>query len=174
MKRRSVLVTGLAAVAAPASARPAPCTARLQVGADFALMESGPGADRRRRARGTPVSVSANDGSGTRVAEQAAWRRAGLSPQAPWYRTAAAPDGLIAEARAVRAHALVERAAWTARGGSPLGILARGDAALVEPVHAMRSFRSPHPAGKLFLRWIAGPRGRAVVVARRDYRAGAA
>ena len=37
-----------------------------------------------------------------------------------------------------------------------------GDPAGVEPIHAMRSFRSPHPAARLFIGWIAGaprPRG---------------
>jgi hypothetical protein len=59
--------------------------------------------------------------------------------------------------------------------GSPkavhrFAILVEGDRGLTETVHAMRSFRSPHPAGKMFVAWIAGRRGRAVVAAQRGYR----
>jgi tungstate transport system substrate-binding protein len=34
----------------------------------------------------------------------------------------------------------------------------------------MRSFRVSHPAAKIFLDWIAGPKGRKVVAAQRGYR----
>jgi tungstate transport system substrate-binding protein len=37
-------------------------------------------------------------------------------------------------------------------------------------VHAMRSFRVNHPAGKIFVAWMAGPKGRAVVGGQRAYR----
>lgn len=117
------------------------------------------------------VFLSANDGSGAHIAEQSAWRSAGIAPQAPWYRVAAPNSGLIAQARAKSAFALVERGAWNSQGGAPLAILVQGDRQLVEEVHAMRSFRSPHPAGKIFIAWIAGARGRAVVAAQRGYRA---
>jgi tungstate transport system substrate-binding protein len=46
-----------------------------------------------------------------------------------------------------------------------------GDAQLAEQVHAMRSFRVNHPAGKIFVAWIAGPKGRRVTAAQRGYRA---
>jgi tungstate transport system substrate-binding protein len=42
---------------------------------------------------------------------------------------------------------------------------------LAEPVHAMRSFRVSHPAGKIFVAWIAGGRGSAVVAKHAGYRA---
>jgi tungstate transport system substrate-binding protein len=117
------------------------------------------------------VFLSANDGSGAYLAEQALWRLARLAPQPPWYRAAQKPAELIAEARATGACAVVERGAWIARGGRPLAILAAGDAVLAEQVHVMRSFRSPHPAGKLFVAWVAGARGRAVALHRPGYRA---
>ena len=120
------------------------------------------------------VFLSANDGSGAHIAEQALWRSAGLAPQAPWYRAARKPADILTEARAAGACAVVERGAWAARGGRPLAIIAAGDAVLVEQVHVMRSFRSPHPAGKLFVAWIAGGRGRAVALRRPGYRAPAA
>ena len=117
------------------------------------------------------IFLSAGDGSGCHLAEQAAWRAAGIAPAAPWYRPAAAGGPLVAQARAVGAYAIVERGAWLAAGGAPLALLVDGDPTLVERVQAMRSFRSPHPAGKIFLAWIGGGRGHAVVATHRCYRA---
>jgi tungstate transport system substrate-binding protein len=104
------------------------------------------------------------------VAEEAAWRAAQIAPQTPWYQPARAGRSVIAQAREKSAYAIVERGAWVAQGGAPLSILVEGDRTLSETIHAMRSFRSPHPAGKMFVAWIAGPRGRAVVAAHRGYR----
>ena len=47
----------------------------------------------------------------------------------------------------------------------------QGDPLLRESVHAMRGFRVNHPAGKIFVAWVAGPQGRRVVAAQRGYRA---
>jgi tungstate transport system substrate-binding protein len=120
---------------------------------------------------GKVTFLSAGDGSGTHVIEQALWRAAGIGPTPPWYATASRAPGLIAEARARGAYAVVERGAWAAQGGGPLAVLIDGDAALAETVHVMRAFRINHPAGKLFVAWIAGPKGRRVVAAQRAYRA---
>ena len=117
------------------------------------------------------VFLSAGDGSGTHIAEQAAWRAAGIGPVAPWYRPAQAGRPLVAQARAAGAFAIVERGAWLASGGSPLAVVVDSDPVFAERVHAMRSFRSPHPAGRIFLAWIGDARGRAVVAAHRGYRA---
>jgi tungstate transport system substrate-binding protein len=119
---------------------------------------------------GAVTFVSAADGSGTHAMEQALWRRAGLAPAAPWYVAADAASGLIAQARARGAYALVERGAWAAQGGAPLALLVEGDPALAEAVHVMRAFRINHPAGKLFVAWISGAKGRRVVAAHRAYR----
>jgi tungstate transport system substrate-binding protein len=116
------------------------------------------------------VFLSAGDGSGTHLAEQALWRAAGIEPLAPWYASAAATARFVARVRARGAYALVERGAWVAAGGAPLGVLVEGDPQLAESVHAMRSFRVTHPAGKIFVNWIAGGRGHAVVAAHRGYR----
>ena len=116
------------------------------------------------------VFLSAGDGSGTHVAEQALWRAAGIAPAAPWYVNAGGSSGFAAKVRSRSAYAVVERGAWVAHGGAPLAILVEGDRQLGEDVHAMRSFRSPHPAGRMFVAWIAGARGRAVVAAQRGYR----
>ena len=118
----------------------------------------------------TPYFLSAADGSGVHVAEQALWRAARIAPAAPWYAAAAPGSGLLAQARARPAYALVERGAWIAQGGSPLAVLVEGDPALAEAVHVMRSFRVSHPAGKIFVSWITGPKGRSVVAKSRGYR----
>ena len=132
---------------------------------------------RWRDAAGDPDAatfLSANDGSGAHVFEQSAWSSARIGPQAPWYARLDPGQSLIVQARARGAYAIVERGAWLAHGGAPLGVLVDGDAEAVEHVHTMRSFRSPHPAGKLFVSWIAGAHGRSVVGSQRGYRAPAA
>lgn len=128
----------------------------------------------REVAAGAPSSLvflSAGDGSGVHVAEQALWRAARIAPVAPWYVSAEGGRSFIAQARARGAYALVERGAWSALGGEPLSIVVEGDPSLAEAVHAMRSFRVAHPAGRMFVAWIAGGRGRAVVASHRGYRA---
>ena len=117
------------------------------------------------------VFLSAGDGSGTHVAEQALWRAAATAPAAPWYVNAAGSAGFVAKVRARAAYALVERGAWSVAGGAPLAVLANGDPLLAESVHAMRSFRATHPAGRIFIAWIGGGRGRAVVASHRGYSA---
>jgi tungstate transport system substrate-binding protein len=129
---------------------------------------------RLRDAAATPGALaflSAGDGSGTHLAEQALWRVAKVAPAAPWYRTAQAGTSLLAQARAAGAYAVVDRGVWDAQGGAPLAVLVDADPAMVVEVHAMRSFRVSHPAGKIFIAWIAGPKGRRVVAAHRGYRA---
>lgn len=119
---------------------------------------------------GSVQFLTAGDGSGTHAAEQALWRAARVAPAAPWYVQVPAAS-LLQQARQQGAYALVDRAVWALQGGKPLTILVEGDAALAAPVHAMRSFRVNHPAGKMFVAWISGPRGRQVVAALRHYRA---
>lgn len=115
--------------------------------------------------------LSAADGSGAHVAEQALWRKAGIAPAAPWYVTLAPGENLLVQVRARGAFAIVERAAWLARGGgAPLAVRVEGDPALAEQVHVMRSFRVNHPAGKIFVAWITSAKGRRVASAQRGYR----
>jgi tungstate transport system substrate-binding protein len=114
--------------------------------------------------------LSAGDGSGTHVVEQALWRAAHIDPAAPWYATADTKSPFAAQVRTRGAYAVVERGAWLAQGGPAQAILVESDPMLVESVHAMRAFRITHPAGKIFIAWIAGGRGRAVVAAHHGYR----
>ena len=89
---------------------------------------------------------------------------------APWYVSAERGPNFTAQVRARGAYALVERGAWSLHGGLPSAIHVEGDPLLVESVHAMRAFRVQHPAGRIFVAWIAGGRGRAVVAHHGGYR----
>jgi tungstate transport system substrate-binding protein len=127
----------------------------------------------RANAAADPSSVvflSPGDGSGVHLVEQALWRTALIEPVAPWYVAAEPGRSFTAQVRSRGAYAIVERGAWSALGGAPLVVLAEGDPSLVEPIHAMRSFRISHPAGKIFITWIAGGRGRSVVARQPGYR----
>ena len=134
------------------------------------------------------IFLSSADGSGLHLAEQALWRSAGVAPVPPWYASvdvvgntntntntnagsAGGAGSFVSQVRKRGAFALVERGDWLAAGGAPLVPIAPAAATMVEAVHAMRSFRVSHPAGKLFVAWIAGPRGRRVVARQRGYRA---
>jgi tungstate transport system substrate-binding protein len=121
-------------------------------------------------APGTVTFLSAADGSGSLAMEQILWRSAKIAPVAPWYEPVARGGDLIAQARQRGAYAVVERGNWLARGGAPLAVLVEGDPLLAESVHVMRSFRVNHPAGKIFVAWVAGPKGRRVVAGHRGYR----
>ena len=77
---------------------------------------------------------------------------------------------LLLQTAELGAYALVERGVWSAQGVATLAVLVDGDPKLAEPVHVMRSFRASHPAGKMFVDWIAGRRGHSVVAKQRGYR----
>ena len=112
-------------------------------------------------AAGLAGFVSAGDGSGVHLLEQRVWRAAKLAPAAPWYSSATGgAAALVAQVRAQGGYALVDRGAWAASGGLPQAVLVEGDPALQLPVHVMRPFRTRHRASKLYIDWLAGPRGR--------------
>jgi tungstate transport system substrate-binding protein len=114
--------------------------------------------------------VSRADGSGTHLAELAAWRVAKTAPGGAWYRSAPGGPTLVAQAREQQACAVVERGVWAAQAFKGHAVLA-DDARMAVDVHVMRSFHTAHPAGKLFVAWLTGPKGRAVVAGHRGYRA---
>lgn len=119
--------------------------------------------------------VGATEGSGTRELEALLWRTAQVAPQAPWYRPSSPGQGALAAARANRACTLVERGVWAAaagtmRPGKDFGVLVEGDPLLRVPVHAMRSFRADHPAGRLFMKWLSSRTGRQAIAALPAYR----
>ena len=127
-----------------------------------------------RLAQAQALFLSRHDGSGTHLAEQAAWRAAQVAPAAPWYLEADAGSPLLAQARRQKACVLVEHGVWAAEPPSrDYGLLAGGDPRLAVEVHIMRTFRAPrqHPVGRLFTTWLTGPKGRAVVAAHKGYAA---
>ena len=165
--RRAVALAGLVLVG-PAPKGRTPDPAGVAGGHDVAQA-----LQRLSTAAATPdalLFLSAADGSGTHAAEQALWRAAKVAPAAPWYLPAAKGSSLIAQARTRGAYALVERGSWVAQGGAPLAVLVEGDPLLDVPVHVMRSFRINHPAAKIFISWITGPKGARVVAGQRGYR----
>lgn len=137
----------------------------LAAGKDVALAMS-------RLAQAQAPFLSRPDGSGTYHAELAAWRAAQMAPAGPWYLKAEAGASVLLQARDQKACTLVERGVWAAQGGGKgYGVLAQGDPRLMVDVHVMRTFRAQrqHPAGKLFVAWITGPKGRQLSAAHRGY-----
>ncbi|MFM2448069.1 MAG: hypothetical protein RIS44_519 [Pseudomonadota bacterium] len=115
--------------------------------------------------------ISGSPGSGSQLAEQALWRAAEVVPDPTWHFPPTGDATMISQAKDKQACMLVEAGAWMAQGGgSGYAVLVEGDQKLNMPVHVMRSFRVNHPAGKLFVNWIAGGRGRRVVAGQRGYR----
>ncbi|MBW8830632.1 MAG: substrate-binding domain-containing protein [Burkholderiales bacterium] len=121
--------------------------------------------------------ITRADGSGTHLAELSMWRAARIAPVAPWYLNADKDSPLLTQAAQHNACAFVERGVWLASGsgmvGKGYGILAEGDPRLGVDVHVMRTFRAErqHPAGKLFVAWLTGPKGQRVAASHRGYRA---
>lgn len=116
------------------------------------------------------------DAGASRAIEQAAWTASGPKPVGEWLRTAAGgPLSALREASAAKGYALVERGIWLVHGsGTGLAVLVEGDARLVTTYRVMRAFRASHPAGKLFVSWLAGSAGQhAVAGFGRGYRAAA-
>jgi tungstate transport system substrate-binding protein len=125
----------------------------------------------QRLAQAQVPFISGSPGSGSQLAEQALWRAAEVVPDAAWHFPPTADGNLLNQAKDKQACMLVEAGAWMAQGGgSGYAVLVEGDDKLNMPVHVMRSFRVNHPAGKLFVKWIAGGRGRRVVAGQRGYR----
>ncbi|XVJ71473.1 MAG: solute-binding protein [Rhizobacter sp.] len=115
--------------------------------------------------------ISGNPGSGSQLAEQALWRAAEVATDPAWHFAPSADATLLSQAQDKQACMLVEAGAWMAQGGgSGYAVLVEGDDKLAMPVHVMRSFRANHAAGKLFVNWIAGRRGRRVASGQRGYR----
>lgn len=117
--------------------------------------------------------LSATHGSGTQLAERALWRAAAVVPDKAWHQTAAENGSVLSQAKAIQACLLMELGAWLAQSSasaSGYSVLVEGDPRLSLLVHVMRSFRINHPAGKLFVNWIAGPKGRQLVTSLRGYR----
>ena len=116
-------------------------------------------------AQGQARFVSCVDRSGAQLKEASLFKAAGVAPQGAWYLKSGGGMGeTLAQAVAQEAYVLVDRGTWSAaRQRGALGVLVQGDARLADRYHAMRSFRSNHPAAKLFVNWLTGPTGRRAV-----------
>ena len=137
----------------------------LAAGRDMALAAA-------RLAEAKTPFLGRADGSGTHLAELALWSAAKVAPAAPWYQQAAAGTAVLLQARERGACTLVERGAWSAQGGGKgYGVLAEGDPKMTVDVHVMRAFRAQHPAGKLFVTWLASGKGRRLAETYRGYQA---
>lgn len=110
--------------------------------------------------------VSAPQGTAALTREAALWKAAGVVPQGAWYmRAEGGCAQAIQAALAHNAYLLTDRLSWAALGAKSHAVLVHGDPRLEDVYHAMRSFRSPHPAAKLFMNWLTGPTGRRVLAA---------
>jgi tungstate transport system substrate-binding protein len=116
--------------------------------------------------RGEAIYFAPSEPSGVRLIEQALWKAAGPQAIGPWLRSSAeGPAALLAKAAEADGYALVERGAWAVLGARHpnLAVLVADDPRQIATSHIMRSFRVNHPAGKLAVAWLAGPRGQRVV-----------
>ena len=89
------------------------------------------------------VFLSAGDGSGTHVAEQALWRAAGIAPAAPWYVNAGGSAGFAAKVREPRR--LRRGRAWRLVGGRRRAVACSPMATRCSPNRCMRCARSVPP-----------------------------
>jgi tungstate transport system substrate-binding protein len=115
-------------------------------------------------AAGTLPYLAHGGGSGTHLLEQSLWRAAHAAPLAPWSR--ALTDGErdeLAVAAQERRYVVTDRARWSGGGVGGLAALVQGDARLRVPVQVLRPFRHQHPSGKLFVQWLASPRGQQAI-----------
>lgn len=120
----------------------------------------------RIAASGAPFMTTA-EGCGAQLAADLLWTAGGGMPAGTaLLRSDAGMGATLALAAQVGAYLLVDRATWAAgRQRGALAPLVEGDTRLANPYHAMRSFRSKHPAGKLFMQWLDGPMGRKALAA---------
>ena len=104
--------------------------------------------------------LSRTDGSGTHHFEQGLWDWAQVKPEGAWYRRALGDVPHWLHAKEMGACILLEKGVWLRLPkDSGFVVLADNDPALNIEVHLMRAFRSRHPGGQLFAKWLTGPTG---------------
>ena len=117
--------------------------------------------------------LSRTDGSGTHHFEQGLWEWAQVKPEGAWYRRALGDVPHWMHAKEMGACILLEKGVWLRLPkDSGFVVLADNDPALNIEVHLMRAFRSRHPGGQLFAKWLTGPTGQ-WVTRRAGYRTAA-
>jgi len=114
--------------------------------------------------------TSRGDDSGTHLAEQALWERAGIRPEGDWYReTGSGMGATLNMAAELPAYALTDRGTWISFANKgDLAILYEGDPALFNPygVILVNPERHPHvkvEQGQAFIDWLVSPEGQAAI-----------
>ncbi|HEV8313072.1 MAG TPA: hypothetical protein VGQ23_08400 [Burkholderiaceae bacterium] len=115
-------------------------------------------------AAGSTPFLGHSGGSGAHLLEQSLWRAARVAPGAPWFRAMQATESdELALAARERRYVLTDRTRWEAGGAPGMAALVQGDPRLQLNAQVLRAFRRQHPSGKLFVSWLAGPRGQAAI-----------
>lgn len=115
-------------------------------------------------AAGAVPFLGHSGGSGAHLLEQSLWRAAHVAPAAPWFRAMLPTESdELALAARERRYVLTDHARWAAGGAPGMAALVQGDARLLLDAQVLRAFRRQHPSGKLFVSWLAGPRGQAAI-----------
>lgn len=111
--------------------------------------------------------VAHGEASGLQAMEARLWQPLGTRAQGAWRRTAPPGPGetlkLASQWPVGGGYTLVEQVVWARAGKLPLRAWIDADPQLATVYSVARSFRVNHPAGKLFVAWLAGPMGRRVV-----------
>lgn len=117
----------------------------------------------RAIARSGRSFVSRGDDSGTHRRERDLWRRAGLSPSAPFVVSArAGMKGTLERAAKDQAFALTDRATFLAqRKDLELAIVFQGDDELRNTYSVLEL--APHEGARAFAEFVRSPEGRAVI-----------
>ena len=123
-----------------------------------------------RIARTRSTFVSRGDESGTHVFEQALWRRAGVTPRAPWHQETGQGQSATLRLAAERdGYALTDRATYLATSADEdLAVLVDRGPGMRNPYHVIditerAGGRVNAVGGAAFAEWLAGPRGQELI-----------
>ena len=124
----------------------------------------------RRIAGARATFVSRGDRSGTHEKELELWRRAGLSPERPWYLEAGqGMSEVIAMSAERSAYTLTDRGTYLAHPRHrELPILSQGDPTLFNPYGVIAVNPAKHPSvdhrlALRFIEFLTGPEGRRLI-----------
>ncbi len=132
---------------------------------------SGDAAEAFRRIAGARATfVSRGDKSGTHEKELEVWRRAGISPERPWYLEAGqGMSEVIAMAAERRAYTLTDRGTYLAHPRNrEVPIQLQGDPTLFNPYGVIAVNPAKHPSvdhalALRFIEFLTGPEGRRLI-----------
>lgn len=117
----------------------------------------------------TPFLTRADD-SGTYHFERSLWAPLQVTPSPSWYFVAQGTTPVWLQARDMVACTMVERGVWERIGPkSGLTVWSDNSQGWSVEIHLMRSFRGHHPAARLWIQWVTGPRGRRIAARQPGY-----